>query len=44
VLNLDIDYFQMGLNYSKKNEVKTLIDDVANILGYEHAEQVDLFF
>ena len=43
-MNLNLDFFEMGLKYSKNESVKTLIDDVASILGYSHAEQVDMFF
>lgn len=42
--NFNTDYFEMGLNYSKDTEVKNLINDVADILGYEHPEQIDMFF
>ena len=32
-----IDFFEMGLNYSKSSELKLVIDDVADMLGYSHA-------
>ena len=35
-LDLDVDFFEMGLNYGKNSSVRTIIDDVADILGYSH--------